>query len=95
MELRLKQAVADIDIQMEESQAALACFITQKLATAEDRAMRAQMDSCGSEFEFLDEQISAVESKLLNLEGNILKIEQSQKHSNSEDEFRSELRHLQ
>ena len=79
VELRLKQAVADIDIQMEESQAALAYVITEKLATAEDRAMCAQMDSGGSGFEFLDEKTSAVESRLSNLE----------------DDFRSEFRHLQ
>ena len=48
VELRLKQAVADIDIKMEESQAALECVIIEKLAIAEDRAMCAQMDSCGS-----------------------------------------------
>ena len=57
--------------------------------------MCVQMDSCRSEFEFLDEKMSVVENKLLDLEGTMIKIEESQKHEKAEDEFRSELRHLQ
>ena len=95
VELRFKQAVADIDIKIEESQAALESVISEKLANAKDRAMCVQMDSCRSEFEFLDEKMSVVENKLLDLEGTMIKIEESQNHGKAEDEFRSELRHLQ